>query len=171
MRIPCQPIHGGEPFECFKNVQKRIKALGGKAAFGWAIRDDGPNDIVEVKYSHVVWESETGELFDVTPQIVGIEGEFAIVSYPDSIKFEQDDTAVFESKSLGTKYIPKIDNPHLERACKHMERADALLLQGDLDKCRYWTEKANTELQRGKLQAGWDTPASLLMRDVLPTML
>lgn len=164
-------MHGGKPFECFKNVQKRIRALGGKAVFGWATRDSRPNDIVEVWYSHVVWESETGELFDVTPQVVEIKGGLAIVSYPESIGFKRDDTAVFESKSLGTKYVPKINNPYLERACKHMERADAHLLQGDVDKCRYWTEKANTELQRGKFQAGWDTPASLLMQDVLPTML
>lgn len=64
MRIPVQPISGAQPLMCRVNVEKRVRAMGGRAVFGWAVRHDVYND---VKQNHCVWEDDTGRLWDVTP--------------------------------------------------------------------------------------------------------
>jgi hypothetical protein len=51
-----------------------------------------------------------------------------------------------------------------------MTIADGFLNSGDLEKCRYWTERANRAAERAGFP-GWDTPASLGMRDVIQTAL
>ena len=88
IRIPVQPISGAEPLMCSENVQKRIRAMGGSAVFGWIVAHDTFND---VKQNHVVWEDSTGQLWDVTPVFESVQGEFAIVNWPDFTEFERDD--------------------------------------------------------------------------------
>ena len=52
-----------------------------------------------------------------------------------------------------------------------MERADDFLVSGDLEKCCYWTNKANQEIARAGYRGhGWEAPASLGMGDVLKTI-
>jgi hypothetical protein len=167
-QIPVQPMAGGEPLMCLVNVQKRISAMGGKAVFGWGVRHDC---FCTLKYSHCVWEDDQGQLWDVTPIFVsGGQGPWACIEWPEYTEFERDDAASFTGDSLLTRYVPNSTDPHLARACKYMERADVFLKAGDLDKCRYWTGRANTELRRAGINGGWDTPSSLDLNDVITTM-
>jgi hypothetical protein len=167
IKIPVQPIYGAEPFMCSVNVQKRIKAMGGRAVFGWLIRHD-PHIVVRV--SHCVWEDQSGQLWDVTPECVSVEGVMAMIEWPKETEFERDDTAAFEGKSHPTRYASIHPSPHVARACEFMGRADVFLRQGDLDRCRYWTERANKEVAKAKLPFRWDTPASTSVEDVLATV-
>lgn len=167
-QIPVQPISGAAPLMCWHNVQRRIRACGGSAVFGWEIRDDNFNYI---KLSHVVWCDPDGKLVCVTPKFGRVIGENVLVEWPGTIQFERDDNAVFEGKSLGNIYVPKIDNRHLATACEYMTRADRFLHNLDLGRCRWWTQRANIELQRAQIGfAGWDVPSSLELGDILATM-
>jgi hypothetical protein len=150
-------------------VAKRIKAMGGKAIYGWRIIDDPKQSPVAIlKQHHCIWESPEGELQDVTPQIEGIEGDHMIVGWPDEhIVFERDDSVPMGEKALPTRYIPR--QPKWKQICHWMEIADVKLKEGDLQSCRYWTDKANQIAHKHGFH--WDTPASMDWKDVFPTML
>ena len=168
IRIPVQPISGAEPLRCRQNVQKRIKAMGGKAVFGWSIRHDLFTDM---KQNHCVWEDHAGQLWDVTPVFVAVEGQMVFIDWPEDTEFERDDSAAFAGKSLPTRYVPTHPNPHVASACTYMERADEFLRNGDLDRGRYWTERANREMAKAKLPVRWESPASLELGNFIGAML
>jgi hypothetical protein len=168
IRIPVQPIAGAEPMMCLENVKKRIRAMGGRPAFGWAIRHDLYTD---VKQNHCVWEDQTGQLWDVTPVFESVQGEFVVVVWPDDTEFEPDDTAAFEGRSLPNRYVPTHPSPHVATACTYMENADEFLRHGDLDRCRYWTERANREMKKARLPVRWESPASTELGDFVRSML
>ncbi len=168
IKIPVQPNSGAEPFMCWQNVQNRIRAMGGKAVFGWAIRHDLFTDM---KQNHCVWEDEKGRLWDVTPVFESVEGKFVVIGWPDDTEFERDDTAAFEGKSLPTQYVPTHPSPHVATACTYMGRADEFLRHGDLDRCRYWTERANREMKKAKLPVRWKSPASMELGDFVRSTL
>lgn len=63
--IQVYPFDGMEMSECFKNVDKVIDTLGGKAINGWAIWQWG-NIMVEAE-AHAIWSAPDGKLIDVTP--------------------------------------------------------------------------------------------------------
>lgn len=168
--LPVQPMAGAEPLMCWANVQKRIRALGGRAVYGWEVRPD-PLLPVEVRASHVVWESPGGDLMCVTPRFEAVDGGYTVVGWPDSIRFVRDDAATFEGRSRGTRYVA--GDTSLAAACEYMTRADAALFAGaDIEKCKYWTGRANAELRRAGYRGhGWSAPDSLHVGDVLTTML
>jgi hypothetical protein len=168
MKIRVQPMSGGEPLNCYSNVQKRIRALGGKMAFGWMIRDDR---YYRIRVSHVVWESPDGELVCVTPQFTGLKGETAIIEYPEAIDFERDDAAQFTEKALDNVYEALVDDARIKTACDYMTRADRCMRLEDLERCRYWTERANALSRKSVMRGGWDVPDSLGFRDILKTMI
>lgn len=97
IRIPVQPISGAEPLMCWHNVQKRIKAMGGRAVFGWTIRHDLYTDI---KQNHCVWEDRAGQLWDVTSVFTSVQDQMVIIDWPEDTQFERDETAAFEGMSL-----------------------------------------------------------------------
>ena len=148
MKVRCQPIYGGEPLMCTSNVAKRIRVFGGSAVYGWLIDPDPNTDKYVRKMPHCVWRSPEGELQDVTPYLTGeIAGDLAIAEFRD-IEFEPDNSCNWgEGRcTIRGQYIA-ID-PRLKEACRFMTIADGFLNSGELDKCRYWTERANRTAQR-----------------------
>lgn len=164
--IRVQPIFGAEPLMCSMNVEKRIRAMGGRAVYGWAVRHDKYNDAWQ---NHCVWESPDGELVDVTPVFSEIVGDRAVISWPDQTEFVRDEAAVFTDRGLPTRYVPSVPGTHMAKACEYMTVADGHLRNGDLEKCRYWTERANRYGR--KVGIVWDTPASTGLADTLTTAL
>ncbi len=167
IKIPGKQVLGTEPLMCTANVQMCVQTMGGRAVFGWSIHH---GYYTVAKVSHCVWEDQSGQLWDVTPEFVSVEGVMAMIEWPKETEFERDDTAAFEEKSHPTRYASIHPSPHVARACEFMGRADVFLRQGDLDRCRYWTERANKEVAKAKLPFRWDTPASTSVADVLATV-
>jgi hypothetical protein len=58
LTVRVQPISGAEPLMCPVNVQKRIKAKGGKPVFGWEVKID--REVIEIHTAHCIWESPGG---------------------------------------------------------------------------------------------------------------
>jgi hypothetical protein len=79
MIVKVQSIWGAEPQMCSSNVEKRIKACGGKKVFGWKTKDIG-NDW-KVRENHCVWEDPDGVLWDVTPEFADVSGGYAICEW------------------------------------------------------------------------------------------
>jgi hypothetical protein len=169
MIVKCQPIFGGEPLMCTSNVAKRIRALGGSAVYGWLIDPDPNTDKYVRKMPHCVWRSPGGELQDVTPYFTGErDGEIAFAEFKD-IEFEPDDSCNWgEGRcTINGQYVAT--DPRLNEACRFMTIADSFMNTRDLDKCRYWTGRANKAAERVGFP-GWDTPASLGMADYITAL-
>jgi hypothetical protein len=166
MKIPTQPMIGGEPLMCIENVKKRIRACGGSKVFGWKVRRNGP---VTVHENHVVWQDDEGRLFDVTPEFSDLEGEFLTWEWPPEVEFLPDETAAFSGREDIRPHRYVSDDPRLAKALEYLSRGDMALHRLDLDGCRYWTEKANHAARRCRIR--WDCPATLDMADVVKTTL
>lgn len=164
--IRVQPIFGAEPLMCSVNVEKRIRAMGGRAVYGWAVRHDVYNDCWQ---NHCVWESPEGELVDVTPVFSAVAGDYAVIDWPYETEFVRDDAAAFTERGLPNRYVPTRPGGGLAKGCEFMTIADEHLRSGDLDRCRYWTERANRAAE--KVGVRWFTPDSADIRDVLKTSL
>lgn len=50
---------------CFNNVYRKIKIDGGKTHYGWILHE---NDFFYEAERHAVWENDSEDLIDVTPQ-------------------------------------------------------------------------------------------------------
>jgi hypothetical protein len=166
MKIKTQPILGGRPSQCHTNVGKRIKALGGSAVFGWQLLDKG----VYIQHTpHCIWQAPTGELQDVTPLVTAvIDEEHARIEYPQEIEFIRDDAVAWPLDGAPppiSKYVAK--DPKHQKSVDYLRRGDQALDSGDLDTCRYWTERANAELRRLGVPAYFPMPKSLNEADVL----
>lgn len=61
--IPVRPIENSIRQDCFGNVEKKISTSGGQKHYGWAVWKSGI--LYEAEF-HAVWESNDGELIDVT---------------------------------------------------------------------------------------------------------
>lgn len=77
--IQVHPFPGMQVNECFPNVQKVLKKLGGRSITGWAIWQ-WANIMIEAE-AHAIWESPDGQLIDVTPHNYE---EKTILFLPDS---------------------------------------------------------------------------------------
>lgn len=70
--------------ECFPNVERKIRQDGGCAVNGWVMWQ-WANIMIEAE-AHCIWESESGELFDITPHN---HNEHTILFVPDTnIQFQ-----------------------------------------------------------------------------------
>jgi hypothetical protein len=169
MKVRVQPIHGAEPMMCNHNVQKRIEALGGNAVYGWLTKP--ASNGWQVKENHCVWESPGGELQDVTPRFANVQGEMAAVEWEDAVEFDRDDGAAFHNgKAKPPVYVPPRDDPRLRRAAEYISRGDWLLMNQDLEGCRYWTNRANREVAKAGERWSWNVPESLDIADVLKSL-
>ena len=101
--IRVQPIAGAMPLECVLNVEKCIRACGGKKVYGWAStrRTRSPSTDTAIAFG-----SLHGELVDVTPVFTGVQEEFVTVEWPEHTWFERDDTVAENVKQV--KYLPKL---------------------------------------------------------------
>lgn len=73
------PLRGKPLKECFSIVPEHIISNGGKQKFGWAVFE--LNKIWLEAEFHVVWETEKGELFDLTPREISLS---KILFIPDA---------------------------------------------------------------------------------------
>jgi len=160
--IRVQPICDAEPLMCNVNVEKWIQAMGGRAVFGWKVEHDHFNDGLS---NHCVWESPEGELVDVTPIYAGMEGDYAVIEWPTETEFVRDDAAVFTGRSLPNRYVPTRPGNAIAKACEFMTIANECLRQDDLERCRYWMERANRAGKKAGVR--WPTPDSADTADVL----
>ena len=168
MIIKVQPIWGAEPQMCATNVEKRVTACGGNKVFGWKTKDIEAG--WKVRENHCVWEAPDGNLWDVTPEFADVAGRYAVVEWPDEIEFERDDGSAFVGKNHPGQYLPPTDNRHLRKAAEYMGRGDRAMNEGDLEGCRYWTNRANEAARKGGSDARWEVPASCDMADIIKTM-
>ncbi len=76
--IKVEPLEGSMQTECFDNVDRAIRAHGGKAIMGWIIWEK-PGVWLEAEH-HAIWEQQDGTWRDVTPTVVG---EPRLVFVPD----------------------------------------------------------------------------------------
>lgn len=67
--------------ECYQNVENKIVHDGGDIVYGWKIWL-APKCFIEGEF-HAIWQSENGELRDITPNSTG---EDLILFVPDPIK-------------------------------------------------------------------------------------
>ena len=60
-----------EEQSCFPNVDRMIRSMGGSAMNGWSVGII-PGVLIEGEF-HCVWRSNSGELFDITPNNSGMK--------------------------------------------------------------------------------------------------
>jgi hypothetical protein len=106
----------------------------------------------------------------VTPEYSDASGGYAIAKWGDEIEFERDDSSAFVGKNRPGQYIPPNDNPQLKNAAEYILRGDLAMNEGDLERCRYWTNKANEAARKGGSMAWWAVPESCDLADILKTM-
>lgn len=101
--------------ECFANVQKMITKHGGGKQHGWLIWER-PGIFVEAEF-HCVWETNEGELFDVSPRQ---DGEEVVLFLPDSARR-------FDGRPVPNKRKALTNDPLVSRFLKSRDK---------IDKCR-----------------------------------
>jgi hypothetical protein len=162
-RVPVQAIQGGAPLQCVTNVAKRVRALGGEAAFGWLVKADR---LYEMHIPHCVWKSPEGRLQCVTPQYTKLVGDDRVLAeHPEFIWFIPDPALAWHAFPCPHRMRYVATDRRLVKACEHLTRSDACYYAGDLEGCRYWTEKAN-DAAKG-LGVYWDAPEGETTADYL----
>lgn len=101
--VPVHPESWCIAFECYDNVERKVKECGGMRQLGWriqAIPDPFPKYMVEAVH-HAIWISESGKKIDITPQ-----------SHSASkIVFLPDDLTKLGKYRIGEKYYALFDCP------------------------------------------------------------
>src|SRR5690349_16909524 len=100
VKLKTRPMTGAEPLMCTRNVEKRIRACGGAAVYGWQVKR---LPLYTHYAQHCVWRDDSGELWDVTPQFEEVYGEYAVVGWPDETEFVVDDVPFTRGES---RYAP-----------------------------------------------------------------
>lgn len=101
--VPHKPIAGKPLKECFSIVSEHIEAKGGRQVFGWAIFEL-KKIWLEAEF-HVVWESEDGQLVDLTPREVPI----------DKILFLPDPNKKYEGTQVNSIFHAISNKPSVKR--------------------------------------------------------
>lgn len=90
--LPVTPEKGCEPLDCFRNVQKKVYAEGGRIQYGWSIWM-WPRVFVEAEHHAVYARPDGGGLLDITPSA---EGYYERLFLPD-------DDAVYDFENEGIR--------------------------------------------------------------------
>lgn len=61
--------------QCYYNVDEKVRRDGGKAHYGWALYQ---SKILSEAERHAVWENNNGDLFDITPNALGVDKIFFV---------------------------------------------------------------------------------------------
>lgn len=85
--VPVQKWSQSVLYQCFPNAERKAKASGGRAIYGWSIWRY-PKIHIEAQF-HAIWQSPAGKFVDVTPEELGLS----------QILFLRDDTRTY----TGTK--------------------------------------------------------------------
>lgn len=145
-QVPIIPEEYSEFQNCFGNVDKKIKKDGGYVHYGWAIFQ---SKILCEGERHAVWESEDGELIDITPREDKMD-EIMFVSDPD---FEYTGQVIdnyrinITNNKLVNDFIKVCE--HLSKLYNLGERRDDYTLNVDtrLGKMIYEYEKLKSAIQ------------------------
>lgn len=65
-KIPAMPMPGADPADCFGNVNKAVREIGGAIRYGWAIWLF-PTVLIEAEF-HAIWIDPQGNDVDITPR-------------------------------------------------------------------------------------------------------
>jgi len=68
--VPVQPWSQSVRMQCFQNAERKAKAVGGRAVYGWSI-SQFPKVHLEAQF-HAIWESPLGKFVDVTYEELGL---------------------------------------------------------------------------------------------------
>jgi len=120
--VPIQIDSEAQILDCFNIIAKKIKNDGGKMICGWAIWKLPKVNIMESEH-HAIWESNDGELYDLTPK------ESSSIT---KILFLEDDKMNYTGKTLDRVRINLSDNIVVEHFIKSHEIKYALMHKGKL---------------------------------------
>lgn len=148
IKIKTKYLPGMEPLRCSVNVAKAIQRHGGNLVTGWNV---GGTVVAELQH-HAVWQDSEGNLWDVTPKIIGTTGEYvaSLVEFDSEIDFIPDPEATFpEVGCRRTRYEPMVADPKVYEACKLLAEADHFVyVKGDLRRAKRANDKANRLLKQ-----------------------
>ena len=105
--------------ECFENVRLTIEERGGRSVHGWLVWR-WPRVFVEAEF-HCVWQSEDGDLHDVTPRP---DGDMRVL-------FVADPSRTYEGRSLDNVRIPLRDDKLVRDFIRLAEMRFELMNRGD----------------------------------------
>lgn len=116
-QIPIRPENDCIPGSCFYNVERKVGRDRGKSRFGWAILQG--SFICEAEH-HAIWESDEGELVDVTPR----EDEMK------EIMFVSDNDLVFQGNAIDNVRINVLGDPMVDDFIRIAETLSVALSKG-----------------------------------------
>ena len=96
------PAKGSEVGWCTEIVRSKVERDGGKPILGWRIWE-WYGIMIEAEF-HMIWESPSGEIFDLTPT----------PDNEESILFLRDDSLVYEDKQIDNIRKSLINNAEVD---------------------------------------------------------
>lgn len=106
--------------ECFSNLERKIKRVGGGIQCGWAIWYL-PGILMEAEF-HAVWVSPQGELIDVSPHQIQCK----------EILFLPDSATVYSGRQIDNIRIPLNKDPRVKEYIGLHEELFKILNEGEL---------------------------------------
>ncbi len=102
IRIAIRPEPYATENSCFYNVRDKIKNDGGEIIYGWKLHE---TEFLLEAERHAIWQSDTGELIDVTPD----------KNYRSYILFlEEDKNWKYNGEYTGNVIVNNTSNPFVE---------------------------------------------------------
>jgi hypothetical protein len=165
------------PNSCFITVAEHVKRNGGEMVLGWMVEDVFDNDqrpYLKEKVHHAVWKHPDGNLIDITPQATSIQdlggGRMAFeCDHRDEVEFEPDPSAtilIIDGKPCPRASKTVAVDKRAVGVAESMSRAEKCALLGEMDKARYYTEKANARAHRKGVHARTPEPYEMHKRGV-----
>lgn len=116
--VPVKPERGAEELDCFRVVERKVKAAGGKVVYGWQVWKT-PH-LIEAE-CHAVWQNPQGDLIDLTPK------QFPV----SKILFLEDENIEYEGKQIDNIRLNISSNDLTDDLITVSEENYAFLNRGD----------------------------------------
>lgn len=148
--VPFKLVRDVLPLNCLINCEQQVEREGGRLVVGWRITE---TPYYSEHSHHAVWEDESGQVWEITPNLVGMEGDGLVCVGGPPTRFVPDPTAKFvgekpNRQSLPTRFVPKHDNPALHRALDYLDRSNQALYEPNIDKAHYWQDRAEAAINQ-----------------------
>src|SRR4051794_13167252 len=88
LQVPLKP--SAEPNTCTRAVEEKVDKEGGEPVYGWQVSNHG--ELNELS-AHCVWRKPSGELLDITPQLLDLGEGWCAVKLPEFTLFRPDEAA------------------------------------------------------------------------------
>lgn len=115
--VPVRPDSQSELFQCFPNVERKVRVAGGAMIYGWGI-SQVPKIHIEAQF-HAVWQSPAGDFVDVTPEALGLSRTL----------FLRDDTRTYTGTKVPDRRFALGDKKLVERYWVLLDRSQAVLME------------------------------------------